>query len=206
MPEPRQGEGGETVEVIRDVVVTQQAVSRMVAWNASRTALRYAFQADFLPFAHTTRVDNDSSRIVRIGAYSPVEYANHQGTVICNPREINRNTSFVVALKALHRVSGSDFADSDWANIMLDLDSSSIPLHPDYGTYSRSFIQLAGIRILSFLDETAVNSSEKYKAVVLSPGDAYSMQFRDDETSILHAADYMGWPYSVGIYINHKPE
>jgi hypothetical protein len=39
---------------------------------------------------------------------------------------------------------------------------------------------------------------------LLSPGDYYSMDFRTDETSIRHGAEYYGSPYSVGIYIDHE--
>ncbi|NBU33592.1 hypothetical protein EB118_02275 [bacterium] len=198
--------GGEITDVIRDVTLSRGVVSPRVAWQASRTAMRYAFEADFLPFAETIQLLNDSSRLVRIGTYSPLEYSDTQGTIIGNPREISRSLSFVTALKALHRSVGSDFSEATFAGVMVDLENASRDLHSDFGDYSRSFIQLAGQRRIGFIDTTVTGFRNAFATIVLNPGDVYSMRFREDESTIYHAIDYIGEPYSVGVYINHDAE
>lgn len=209
MASPQYYEGGEVQDFVRDVRVGADIVDPVLLRHATRTALRYAFNADDYPFVKTRREDPDSSRIVRVGIFSPLLYSRVDETIISNRKEVNRSSSFVQATKALFKASGIDFADAEtgaeYVYVSVELDGTSISMHQDAINGSRSFLQLDGFKYLEFEPLGLTSPIIASVGLSLMPGDYYSMDFNPDEKkTIPHGVSYMGEPYCVSLYINHR--
>ena len=194
MATPHSGKGGiEVYDVVPDVTYAPEVVSRSVAWHASRTALRLCRDSETLPFVE--RVDED---IYEVGTYSPADYADSNSTLFGHQSQLGRASSFIIACKALERFAGTE-DDMGWVYIVHNQGHQRRRFHQDFFDGARSFVQLAGLRVLGFSHNTLPIAT----TLTLEPGEAYGIQFHHEESSVEHSADYYGFPENLALCLEH---
>jgi len=192
----------EPVDIFPDVYAQGRLVSPLVAWHAARTALKLYYDHENLPFAKMSKEYQGGGGIVTLGIYSPLEYSP-DGTIFGHPRIYNKSVSFMRAVKQLIRFSGAHEAESHYLRLMLMPDGEGIGVHRDLATHRRSFLQLLGHREATFIGN--IQNMEAETSIVLAPGDAYCMQFREGNESVLHSVAYehpAGGEGCLAAYIN----
>lgn len=195
---PHLGEGGfETYDVMPDVTFGYGVISPRTAFDAGRTALRLCRQNELLPFVES--VGDPNLEIFRVNTFSPAHYTNSNETLFGHVSQIRRARSFIQACKALDRFAGMT-EDLDCVYIMLMKHFDELPAHKDVYDGARSMLQLAGQKIVEFDHNHPVSAVTN---LFIAPGDAYQMQFRDDDTSVEHSVTYYGAVENVALYVNY---
>ncbi len=185
------------IDVTRDVTACGEVISKQTAYNAGRTALRYVRDASKLPFAQQFETYSSGGEIVEVTLFpGPDDEHSLFGT----PSELSRSKSFMQAAKALCRFAGKQPDQLKHVNIMAMPAFDAIPLHRDKSPWTRSVLQLWGQRALEFV--LTARGVMAFTDMHLFEGDAYKMQFRDNDESILHGIDYWPSDHEQGAGIN----
>ncbi len=203
MKRPHTNEGGFEIEdVCPDVTAAAGIITPSQAWHAARTAIRYFDFVGKYPYVNQVDSYSRNEGIVSVGVWSPLEY-NPDNTIISNDLEVSRSRSFVAAAKALCRFAGTSIDEIHRVNVMILADGAEIEFHADKYDGARSILQLMGYRSLGFIHSKSAIAAQT--DAFLFPGDAYRMQFTEDDTSVQHAITYIGHGPrlpNVGLYIN----
>ena len=194
---PRNYVEGEGVEITPEVSLSRHILSPSVAARAARTARAFLRDPSRYPYVHTAKHDDGTVRddIVRVGWWAPRTESDN-ATIWGNYRYQQRHESFVTAAHQLICFSGGEIPE--YVNIYIQ-PQGELPMHLDQMSYKRSLIMLDAAKMVTVRHR---NDFETFVTFPVWTGDAYSMQFRDDELSVPHSVDNIN-PENIALYISN---
>lgn len=189
-------EGG-GVDITPEVKLMRFAITPTVAAHAARTARAFLRNPEAYPYVHTVQGKDGTVRndIVRVGWHTPKSETDST-TIWGNYRFQRRHESFVTAAHRLIHFSGGEIPDA--VNVYYH-GQGILPMHPDYMDYKRSLLLLDAAKKVTVRHR---NDIETYATFPVWTGDAYSMQCRNDELTVLHEIDNLN-PDNIALYISN---
>jgi hypothetical protein len=189
--ESTQPEGGVVYpQPLHDVEMFPALVPSGMAYHAARTALSLYRRSDSLPFVE---FDPEHPDILHVGWSKPINDHAGSNTIFEHPQTVKRAQSLIGCAKTLIDAAYPDFTPGH-ISLLFD-EEGSRPRHQDMFNGSRALLLLAGAKLVEFDHVPHIARTE----LMQFPGDAYKMQFRNDETGLWHEVDSF-LPMNVALY------